>query len=118
MAEPHLVAQVHPAETWAALGATVTIIIGLVTVLYNRLNADIRAHEIKLEAGVKAFSEISGKLEKISEQIRTIKERCGFVDEELDRLDLEIRNLLHDFTVLKTEHDGCIPRKMSMRGQQ
>lgn len=118
MAEPQSLAATHPVEVWAALGGAVTIIIALVTVLWNRQNNDIKAHENKLESGQRSFAEIKETLVKLGEQIAALREEDAFQGEELDRLELEIKTLTNQLTVLQTEHNSCIPRKLSLRGRE
>jgi peptidoglycan hydrolase CwlO-like protein len=116
MAEPQSLAATHPVEVWTALGGSVTIIIALVTVLWNRQNNDIKAHETKLEMGQRSFAAINETLVKLGEQIAALREEDEFQGEELDRLELDIKGLTQQLTVLQTEHNSCIPRKLSMRG--
>lgn len=118
MAEPQTLAQTHSAEVWTALVGSITVIGGLVTVLWNRQNNDIKAHEVKLEAGQRAFTEIGEKLVLIGEQIKALQSEDAFEGEELDRLEADIKDLNRRLTVLETEHNSCIPRRLSMKGMQ
>ena len=106
MAEATLAAT-HPAEIWGALGGATTLIIGLVTVLWNRQNSDIKAHDIKLDAGQAAFSGIGEKLVKIGEQIKALELEDSYEGEELDRLELDIKDLNKRLLIIETEHKHC-----------
>ena len=101
------VAAQHPAETWAALIGSVTLIVGMVGVLYKRLNDDIKGHDDKLNAGIKRFSEIGEKLVSIGEKIQSIEKEDAFELEEIDRLELEIKSLHSRLLIIETEHKDC-----------
>lgn len=109
-------AQQHPAEVWKSLLASLGIIGTLISVLYYRLNKDISAHDKKLEDGNKAFVEIGNRLVALGEKIANLQTADVFINEELDRIDLDIKDLTSRLIVLETEHNNCIPRKLYMKG--
>lgn len=111
MAEPQTLAATHPAEVWAALAASVTVIGVLVTALWTRQNNDIKAHELKLEAGAKAFAGIGEQFVKIGEQIKALEKEDTYELEEIDRIGLDIKILATHLTILETEHKSCQGRK-------
>lgn len=115
MSEPTL-AQAHPTEVWKSLLATLGIIGTLISVIFYRLNKDIAEHSRKLEEGNKAFVEIGNKLVSLGEKIANLQTSDVFINEELDRINLEIKDITKKLTVLETEHYNCIPRKLSMKG--
>ena len=115
MAEPTL-AQAHPAEVWKSLLAAIGIIGTLISVLYYRLNKDISEHDKKLSEGNKAFVDIGNTLIVLGEKIANIQTTGVFTDQELDRIDLDIKDLTRRLTVLETEHNSCIPRKLALKG--
>lgn len=106
MAEPTLAAS-FPTEVWAALGGATTLIVGLVTVLWNRQNKDIQAHDEKLTSGQAAFVKIGETLVLIGEQLKALEKEDSYQGEELDRLELDIKSLTKQLTVLETEHKNC-----------
>lgn len=112
-----MLAQQHPVETWGALTASLGLVGTLVAVLYYRLNKDISAHERKLDEGNKAFADIGNRLVALGEKIANIQTGDVFTDEEFDRLDADIKDLTKRLTVLETEHNGCIPRQLALRGK-
>lgn len=101
----------HPIEVWAALGASVSLIFTLVAVLYNRLNEDRKADSLRLDNGQATFSEIGKQLAVISEQMISLGKGTAFTDEEIDRLELDIKQLNNRLTVIETEHKGCMGRR-------
>jgi peptidoglycan hydrolase CwlO-like protein len=115
MGDPTL-AQAHPAEVWKALLTAVGIIGTLVGVLYYRLNQDILSQERKLDDGNKAFIDIGNRLIALGEKVANLQTDGVYTNQEMDRLYEEIKELTRIVTVLKVEHDNCIPRKISMKG--
>lgn len=110
MAEPQTLAGTFPTEVWAALGGATTLIVGLVTVLWNRQNTDIKAHDEKLTAGQTAFIGIGEKLVLIGYQLKALEKEDSYQDGEMDRLELDIKALTKQLTILQTEHSSC-PRR-------
>ena len=108
MSDPQTLAQSHSTEVWAALIASLSGIGILITVLWNRQNADIKDHANKLEAGQLAFTEIGHKLVLIGEQIKNLQEEDLFDGVELGRLETEIRLLTARILIIETEHKNCV----------
>lgn len=117
MAEPQTLAAGHPTETWAALIGSITIIGGLVTVLWKRLNDDVKAQEQKLETGAQTFIDIGKRLVQIGEQIEALEREDEFEGGELDRLELDIKDLQKRLLIIETEHKGCQERLNKLGGK-
>jgi len=114
MPDQTTMAATHPAEVWAALGGTVTIIMALTTYIWNRQNKDIKgiSDDIKsangrLDIGTTAFSGVGEQLVKIGEQIKALEKEDMYESEEMDRLALDIKLLNNRLLVLETEHRSC-----------
>lgn len=118
MADPQPLAQTHPAEVWGAFGAACSIILVLVTVLYNRLNRDIKDCNTRLDNGQQAFEDIKVNQGRMDERMKVIDADFESVNEELDRLDNSDRDIDGRLKTIEVEHKGCIPRKLAMRGMQ
>lgn len=117
MADPQTLAASHSAEVWTAFCGAVTIIGGLVTVLYNNMSKSIKDNSTRLDNGQKEFEALKIEQGKINEQIKALKEEDEFENEELDRLDTTLRGLNDRLNTLETEHKNCMPRKLAMRGK-
>lgn len=91
-------------EIWGALAGSVAVIMALVGVLYNRINDDIKGHEARLDAGMKAFTEIGEKLVAIGEQIKTLQADGRGEDKDIELLQVDIRNLHSRLLTLEVEH--------------
>lgn len=117
-ADPQTLAQSHSAEVWAAFCGTVTLIIGLVAVLYSRLNKDNADLWKQVEKFRKDLEDCKIDAGKLWTEIKTLKEEDAFENQELDRLDTTIRGINDRLTRLEAEHGTCIPRRIAMRGNQ
>lgn len=93
MAEPQPLAQSHPKELWGALVGAATIIMALVSILYNRLNGDIKGHDESLENGEKRFQVQGEKLERLSTQFEEISRLIGELKTSLETGSSEFRKL-------------------------
>lgn len=109
MAETTL-AQQHPVEVWKSLLASLGLIGTLISVLYYRLNKDIAAHDKKLDEGNKAFVEIGNKLVSLGEKIANLQTADVFINEELDRISLDIKDLNNRLLIIEVEHKNCLER--------
>lgn len=116
MAEPQTIAAAFPAEVWTALGGVTTLAIGLVTVLWNRQNNDIKDHTVKLDSGQQAFNGIGEKFVKIGEQLKSLEKEDAYESEELDRLELDIKDLTKRLLILEIEHKNCTGRTQKNTG--
>lgn len=116
MAEPQTLATAFPTEVWTALGGGVTLIIGLVSLLWDRQNSDIKDHAAKLDSGQKAFSGIGEQFVKIGEQLKALEKEDAYECEELDRLELDLKDLTSRLLVLETEHKSCTARNKKSTG--
>ena len=101
------VANGHPTETWAALVGSVGVVVALVSVLYNRINSDIKSHDTKLDAGTLQFQTIGSQLIRVGEQMVSVTAAYDGSNEELDRLDTTLRELHNRLLVIETEHKHC-----------
>ncbi|MBV5327110.1 MAG: hypothetical protein JZU65_05645 [Chlorobium sp.] len=114
---PEQTVAVHPVDLWTALGASVTMIAGLVTYIWTRQNNDIKgisddvklAHS-RLDLGIGEFSDIGEQLVKIGEQLKALEKEDLYESQEMDRLDLDIKLLNNRLLVLETEHKNCKAR--------
>lgn len=113
------IAQAHPVETWAALGALLTALTLVVGVLYQRINTDIKGVEqsVKdLEDDVfteinqikRDLNEIGGRLSVIGQQIAQFATSATFSNEELDRLEADIKDLNRRLLTIEIEHLHCM----------
>ena len=97
----------HPTETWAALVGSVTLVVALVGVLYNRLNGDIKAHDVKLDTGALSFIALGNQLVSTGEQIKSLCAAIEGENTEIGQLDKSLRDLHTRLTVIETEHRHC-----------
>lgn len=108
----------HPVEVWGALIGSVTLLVGTVGILYKRLNDDIKAEsdknanikimfDKKFDNGITAFSDIGKELAKIGEKLASLDREGTFANEELDRLELDIKGLHTRLVIIETEHKAC-----------
>jgi hypothetical protein len=116
-ADPQTLAQSHSAEVWAAFCGALTLIIALVTVLYNRLNKDNLDLWKQVELHRKTLEGCKVEMGKMSTEISTLKQEDEFENQELDRLYTTIRGISDRLTRLEAEHNTCIPRRIAMRGE-
>lgn len=116
MAEPQTIAAAFPSEVWTALGGSVTLVVGLVTVLWNRQNNDIKDHATKLDTGQQAFNGIGEQFVKIGEQLKALEKEDVYEGEELDRLEVDIKDLTKRLLILETEHKNCTGRTKKNTG--
>lgn len=107
MAEPQTLAQNHPFEVWGALVGSVTLVLGMVTVLYNRLNKDITGQQTQLDSGAKAFIEVGKELVRVAEKLAALQDGASASAEEMDQLKSDIKRLHDKVLVLETEHKPC-----------
>jgi len=117
MADPQPLAQTHPVEVWAALVGACSIILALITVLYNRLNRDIKDCNTRLDNGQKAFEEIKVVQGRMDERLKVVDADFETVNEELDRLDNTDRGMDSRLKTIEVEHHNCIPRRIALRGK-
>lgn len=114
MADKSLV-EAFPAEAWAAILASFSIIGTLVTVLYKRLNSDIKAHDTQLENGRKQFEEIGKELVKLGEGFKKLSEAGTDSDKEVEELWEAIENLKDRFQSMEIDcakqHGGKITNR-------
>jgi len=97
MSDPKTLAQSFPAETWAALIACFTVICGLVTMLYNRLNSDIKAHDTQLENGRTTFENIGKMIVRLEEIVKKLSEKEDNSGDEFEEIWKELNHLKSDF---------------------
>jgi hypothetical protein len=62
------------------------------------------------------FIDIGNRLVSLGEKVTNLQTDGVYTNQEMDRLYEEIKELTRVVTVLKAEHDNCIPRKISMKG--
>lgn len=117
MSDPQPLAQTHPVEVWAALVGACSIILALVTVLYNRLNRDIKDCNTRLDNGQKAFEDIKISQGRMEERLKMIDADFNAANEELDRLDNADRGMDGRLKTIEVEHHNCIARRMALRGK-
>jgi cell division protein FtsB len=101
------IASNHPSEVWTALVGSITLIGGLVTVLYKRLNADIQDNKGRLDKGADAFSDVGRQLVSIGEKLKALENLEDFSGTEIETLEAEIKKLNDRLLILETEHKGC-----------
>jgi len=103
MADQSLAAT-HPGEVWAALGGAVTLVVALVTVLWKRMNEDIKGHDSKLSNGQKVFQDHGERLIKTEQKIESAGKEDDFLREEIDRIDMDIREIEKRLRSLELDH--------------
>lgn len=103
-ADPQTLAQSHSAEVWAAFCGAVTLIIGLVTVLYNRLNKDNQDLWKQVEQHRETLEDCKVDRGKQQEKIDTMKDTIVSINGELDRLDNNDRSLNDRLKTIEVEH--------------
>ena len=96
MLDTKTLAQTFPAEIWAALVACFTIICGLGTVIYNRMNSDIKAHDTQLDNGQKRFEEIGTELVRLKEREIAISAELETYKKKVDELKNELQEMQID----------------------
>ena len=111
VAAPSLLAQNYPTEVWGALVGCFTVILGLIAVLWTRLNNDIKGHETKLNTGSEEFQDIREELVRIQEHIKTLKANELVTCTELDRITADIKTISDKLLVMKTQHDANHAKK-------
>ena len=127
MADPTPIASAHPNETWAALGALIATIGGLVAVLYNRMNKDIEATDETVEALDSEFwsaleklhsdiNEIGRKVNAVSERVAQVSTAQAFVNTELDRICADVKAIEKVFTEIGVEHKHCMRLHQNILG--
>jgi len=113
------IAQAHPTETWAALGVLAAGLVSLVGVLYSRINTDIKGVDTSVkdlsddlyeEVGAlkRDMNEIGTKLSAIGQQIAQFATSSTFTNEELDRIEADIKDLNKRLLTIEVEHKHCI----------
>jgi peptidoglycan hydrolase CwlO-like protein len=103
MSDTKTLAQSFPAETWAALIACFTVICGLASILYNRLNLDIKAHDIQLENGRNAFENIGKMIVRLEEIVKKLSEKEDNYSDDLNEIRRELTHLKSDFHELEVD---------------
>lgn len=114
MAEPQTLSQ----ALWAALGGALTVILGLIAVIYNSVKqntADLWKQIDQLRTQGKDCEVKQGQL---ASEIDHLKEEDHSIYTELDRLDDGQRATDSKLTTLLAEHNSCIPRRLAMKGMQ
>lgn len=127
MADPTPIAAAHPTETWAILGILGSAVVGLVVVLYNRINKDIEAtdktvesldEELRkeLEKVRTDLNEVGKKVSGLSERVAQLSTSQAFTNEELDRICQDVRQLEKAFTEIGVEHKHCMRLHQNILG--
>lgn len=118
MPDPQPLAQQHPTEVWAALAGAVTLVLGLIAVIYNNMKqntVDLWKEISQLRTQGKDCEIRQGQLKT---EIDHLKTEDQSIYEELDRLDDGHRASDKRLTTLEAEHNSCIPRRLAMKGMQ
>lgn len=95
MAGPETIAQSYPAEVWKALLGSLTLVAGLVTILYNRLNKDIEAQSEQLAVGADTFRRMGEVLVEYSERLKVLESAEVATEEDVEKLREEAK-VMHD----------------------
>lgn len=123
-------AQAHPTEMWATLGIVGAGLVGLIGVLYNRINKDIdgayddqtqlrddfeSTHEKMIiytsDQIEKLKTDINGigrELARIGQQVAQFATAATFTNEEMDRLEADIKDLNKRLMTIEVEHKHCL----------
>jgi hypothetical protein len=97
----------HYTELWTAFTVSVAGIVSLVAVLYNRLNKDLKAHDDKFDVGQETFIKLGEELVKLGERMSGIVITGNSHTKEITDIRDEIKEIVHQLTVLQTEHNKC-----------
>jgi septal ring factor EnvC (AmiA/AmiB activator) len=123
-------AQAHPTEMWATLGIMGAGLVGLIGVLYKRINTDIdgayddqtqlrddfeSTHEKTIiytsDQIEKLKTDINGigrELSRIGQQAAQFATASTFTNEEMDRLEADIKDLNKRLMTIEVEHKHCL----------
>jgi len=105
------------AMLWGA-GGLITVISALVALIYNRVNVDIKGVGVDVEDAFVKCDQLAGSMqtrcELIGNELATIKMQLAqfaqvnvSVSQELDKIEVDIKNLSDRFIKLSAEHSLC-----------
>ena len=90
-------------QIWDAFLGTVTLLLGLVTILYNTINKDTQANTDQLAAGAETFRKIGTTLVEFSERIKVLERTGGESDEDAEEIREEIKKMHDQLLILARE---------------
>lgn len=108
----------HLQILWGSLAGCTTLLVGVVGIMYHRINKDIEGEsrardkgysdiQARLDLGVTAFTTMGKELVQLGQQIIALEKEDTYQGTELDRLELDIKILVKQLTILETEHKHC-----------
>lgn len=107
MADPTSLAQGHPAEVWAALIATITACLGLMSKIWRMTTKEMEKQSERLEKGAEKFEKQTLALSEVRSEIEALrKEDLGEI-RRLDATEAHLKDLERRLTVIETEHKAC-----------
>ena len=103
MADPQPV-QLSLSDVLKAFSGSLAVILGLISVLYARLNSDIKGHDISLSSGNQEFHEIGQKLATIAAQISSLDDVEDVTSEKVEKIEASVKALNDRLLVLETKY--------------